>query len=319
MPCNIVLTTAEDIISVVDAVLAKERECTKEFISEFADISLVQAENALKMAIELDFIRESPTDCYCSQSYLARLLVSSRNCEHKAAILRLALEQYNPYIMFKLRYAQNGSLDTTAKQIRLLFSITSTYKDIKSTLVSIATYAKSMLNDGAGSYNFNDDNVTYIEILDLILRYKSNDDRALQLQLGQELFTYLDYVNVITPLSEAYSKIQTDDLDFRTIILYSGNAFESFLQQIATENGIALSGRNGISQKADALLNVISKKHRGMVGYVAQIRNAADHGADPDENDLTWQISEETALMYPLIIVSLIKGIYSYQHGVIKV
>lgn len=74
---------------------------------------------------------------------------------------------------------------------------------------------------------------------------------------------------------------------------------------------VSLSGRNGILQKRDALSAHISKKHRGMIEFVGQVRNAADHGADPDENNQVWTISNETARIYPCIIAALIKAIFS--------
>ena len=62
---------------------------------------------------------------------------------------------------------------------------------------------------------------------------------------------------------------------------------------------------------ANALSAHISKKHRGMIEFVGQVRNAADHGADPDENNQVWTISNETARIYPCIIAALIKAIFS--------
>ena len=79
----------------------------------------------------------------------------------------------------------------------------------------------------------------------------------------------------------------------------------------AVRKGVSLSGRNGILQKRDALSAHISKKHRGMIEFVGQVRNAADHGADPDENNQVWTISNETARIYPCIIAALIKAIFS--------
>lgn len=48
MQYEIVLTTAEDIVSVVDAALAGKDICDIQYISEFADISEQQAQNAIK-------------------------------------------------------------------------------------------------------------------------------------------------------------------------------------------------------------------------------------------------------------------------------
>lgn len=315
MPYNIVFSPAEDIVGVVDAILAKPENCTKDYISEFADISLSQAENALIMAQQLNLITIYPDGTYESDSFLARLIVSSRNDNHKAAIMRLVLEQYEPYIKFKARCLFTDSMDLASKQIKAMFSMTSTYKDIRNTFINIGTYSRALINDGANSYVFNQDDVSYIEILELALKFKANDDHALSNQLGEVLCDYLDTDKVFKPLSDAYSKIQNYTNDKKSIILYAGNAFESFLQQIADENNISLAGKAGISSKADALSRILSKKHRGMIHYIIQIRNAADHGADSDENGRVWNISDETAQFYPLIISGIIKDIFEYKNG----
>lgn len=315
MPYNIVFTTAEDIVGVVDAILARPNNCTKEYISDFADISSIQTDNALLMAKEFNLVKNMQDGTYYSDSFLARLIVSSRNDTHKAAIMRLILEQYEPFVMFKVRHGFTGSMDAAAKQIRSMYSMTSSYKDIRNTIINIGTYSRSLINDGASSYKFNQDDVNYIEILELALKFKSNDDNALVNQLGEDAFSYVDRDRVFSPLSEAYSKIQNISSDKNSIILYAGNAFESFLQQIADDNQVSLQGKNGISAKTDALSNVLSKKHRGMIQYVIQIRNAADHGADPDENGKVWSIADDTAQFVPLIVANLIKDIVSYKNG----
>lgn len=54
---------------------------------------------------------------------------------------------------------------------------------------------------------------------------------------------------------------------------------------------------------------VISKKHRGMIEYIGQIRNAANHGADIDERGRIWDKSDQTARIYPIVVAGLIKNI----------
>ena len=105
----------------------------------------------------------------------------------------------------------------------------STYKDIRNAITSMATYSKAMINDGASSYKLNQDDVSYIEILELALKFKANDDNALRQQLGEEVYDFLNRDRVFNPLSDAYSKIQNVTTDSKAPILYAGNAFESFL------------------------------------------------------------------------------------------
>lgn len=315
MNYNIVLTTAEDVVGVVDAVLAKKEVSDLSFISEFADISTNQAQNALNMALEMNLIQSDDGVEYYSKSLLARLLVSARSDHHKATIMRFVLEQYEPFITFKARYGFSQSIDLACKQVKSLYGTQSSYKDIKNTLTNIATYAKAMISDGANQYIFNDDSVAYLEILDVILKSKANDDYALRTLLGEKTYDFIDNEKVYEPLSDAFSKVQNELSDGKTIILYAGNAFESFLKQIADKYSISLVGKNGIVQKANVLSTVISKKHRGMIEYIGQIRNASDHGADVDENGKIWQVSEETARVYPTIVATIIKNIVLRDDG----
>ncbi|MFQ9443852.1 MAG: hypothetical protein ACLR01_03165 [Vescimonas sp.] len=66
MSYNIVLTTAEDIVAVVDAVIAKGSEAAKDFIAEFTGIATDdQVLKALQMACELQLIVfDSSRGCY---------------------------------------------------------------------------------------------------------------------------------------------------------------------------------------------------------------------------------------------------------------
>ncbi len=159
------------------------------------------------------------------------------------------------------------------------------------------------------------DEVTYIEILELALRFKFSDDNALRVQFGDIVCDFLNTEKVFNPLSDSYSRLQNFHTDPKAPIVYAGNAFESFLQQIADKHNISLSGKNGIAQKSDALSAIISKKHRGMIQYVSQVRNAADHGVDPDENGDVWEVSDATAQLYPVIVASIIKDIVNKEES----
>lgn len=316
MPYNIVFSPAEDIVGVVDAVLAKNSFCNRTFISEFADISEIQTENALIMAEQLGLVKyDSTTMYYSSASHLSKLMVSARDDNHKAAIMRLVLEQYEPYISFKARYTFTGSMDLASKQIKTLHSLAASYKDIRNEIINIGTYSKAIINDGAGIYKLNQDEVSYMEILELALKFKATDDNVLSQHLGQDVCSFIDRERVFSPLSDAYSKIQNISTDAKAPIIYASNAFESFLQQIADKYSISLVGKNGIGQKTNTLSNVLSKKHRGMIEYISQVRNAVDHGADASEGGKVWNVAEDTAQIYPLIVSSVIKGIIHREKG----
>jgi hypothetical protein len=320
MTYNIVLTTAEDIVAVVDAVLAKPQDCTESFIAEFTELTDDQVRNALHMGIELGLVsKNSSNDTYNSKSSLARLLICANNDSHKAAIMRIILEQYPPFIDFKSRFSFTDAVDLASRQIKVLYGMTTSQRDIKNTIISLSTYAKTFISEGANLYRSNESDTSYIDLLEETLGIKASNETLLLEHLGDETYQYIDRDNVFNPLSESYSKIQNIPNDIRATIIYAGNAFESFLQQIADDNSISLSGKSGIISKSEALSSILSKKHRGMINYIGQIRNAADHGADVDEDGKMWLISEETSYLYPLVVATIIKDIVLYNNGIIQV
>lgn len=310
MRYNILLTTAEDIIDVVDAVLAKPNNCNKQYISDFTELTQVQLENAINMSIELKLINfNSSNSIYNSNNSLARLLVSTSNDNQKAAIMRIILEQYPPYIDFKSRFIFTESVDKASSQIKALYNINSSSRNIKNTLVSLSTYAKALSSQGANLYILNEDCLTYIDLINQSILTKESNETSLISLLGEETYTYIDNENVLKPLLDSYSRISNINNDVRATIVYAGNAFESFLVQVANDNRISLQGKSGIISKAQALNQLLSKKHRGMINYIGQVRNATEHGVDADENGKSWEVSNETSLLFPIIVATTIKNI----------
>ena len=182
-------------------------------------------------------------------------------------------------------------------------------RDIKNTLISIATYAKALKSEGANLYSFAEESGA-IEIISEALHNTSITEESLRSFWGEGLYTFSDTSNVFQPLVEAFQKTKSNAIDTRAVVVCAANAFESFLSEFAIKNSVSLTGKNGILQKCSALSQYLSKKHRGMIDYIGQIRNAADHGADSDENNQMWTVTVETATLYPCIVAVVIKDIY---------
>ena len=311
MSYNIVHTTAEDIVAGVDAVIAKGSKATKDFIAEFTGIATAdQVLKALQMACELQLIIFDTTqNSYGSPSFLAKKLVSAATDEQKAVFMRLILEQYEPYNTFKTRYGFTKSIELACRQTKTLHTMSSNERDIKNTLISIATYAKALKSEGANLYSFVED-VDAVDLIDNALRSANITENSLRSYWGESLYTFVNTTNVFDSLVEALQKSHATTIDARSVVVCAANAFESFLSDYAARKSVSLSGKNGIIQKRDALSAHISKKHRGMIEFIGQIRNAADHGADSDEGNQVWTISNETASIYPCIIAALIKVIF---------
>lgn len=317
---NIVLTTAEDIVAVVDAVVAKGTNADKGFISEFTGIATEdQVDKALAMSKELSLISFDPnTDTYCADSYLAHKLVTAASDNQKAVIMRLILEQYPPYNTFKTRYSFTKSIELSCKQTKILLGISANERDIKNTLISIATYAKALKSEGANLYSFVEEN-NVISLIESTLSDSANIEKSLKEFWGENIYNRVSEVNVFRPLAESFMKSKAENIDSCAVVVYAANSFESFLTEIAARNNISLAGKSGILQKRDALVAVLSKKHRGIIDYIGQVRNAADHGADVDESNRMWTVSDETAVIYPCVVASVIKNILLREDGQINV
>lgn len=320
MSYNIVLTTAEDIVAVVDAIVAKGEGVTKNFVSKFTGIATdEQVDKAIKMSMELQLVEEDgKTSKYKIKSIIARKLVTASSDNQKAAIMRIILEQYEPYNVFKTRYEYTKSIELACSQTKILFEMDSNERDIKSTLISVATYAKALKSEGASLYSFieEDNNET---LINQVLSESAITETTLKQYWGESICSLLSQAIIFSPLSDALLKTKSNQIDTRAVIVYAANTFESFLDQYAQVKGVSLSGKNGIMQKRDALTAHLSKKHRGMIDYIGQIRNAADHGADVDENGQMWNITVETAIIYPRIVAITIRDILHRDNGIIEV
>lgn len=320
MPYSIVLTTAEDIVAVVDAVVARGKDAGIDYIADFTGIATEdQVSKALHMAVELGLlVHNDLTGLYSTNSYLAKRLVTAASDDQKAAIMRLILEQYEPYKAFKTRYGFTRLIDLACKQAKSVCSINGNERDIKNTLISIATYAKALKSEGANLYSFVEGESSF-SLVEKALSEITVSERLLRDFLGDTVYNKISATTVVEPLVEAFQKSRATSPDTRAVIVYSANAFESFLDNYATEKGVSLTGMNGIIQKRNALATFISKKHKGMIEYIGQVRNAADHGADNEENGQIWTVTRDTALLYPCVVASVIRDIIKRDYGSIEV
>jgi hypothetical protein len=323
MGYNIVLTTADDIVSVVDSVNAMGGAASLDFVLKFTGIATQsQAINALDMAKDMSLLHfDSAHGTYSTSSPLARLLATATEDNQKAALMRIALEQYLPFETFKARCAITQNIDAACSQIKAIHALSSNERDIKNTIVSMATYAKILKREGASTYSFfPEESNDYLLHIDELLEEKMVSDLLLRQHLGESVYLFADYENVIRPLLDAASKSKSMPIDTKAVILYAGNAFESFLNQFAQSKGVSLVGKSGIISKLTAFpANDISKKHRGIIEFIGQIRNAADHGGDVNEGNMTWAVTRETALVYPVVVASAIKNVLQRENGVIEV
>lgn len=319
MDYEIYPTTAEHIVGATDVVLLKNKGCNIDFVASFLDIPPESAKNACKMAEQLGLVKTNGHgDIFYPDFPFASYLVTS-NEQQKSAIMRLVLEQYEPFKTFKNRLIVVGLMQTAAEQTKIFHNLSAHRDVIKDTITSLGTFSQSLVSKGAGLYTIaelpSERNEFLLRIKDVVANRERAEIVVRQL-LGEKAQSFIDTLDVLEPLITSYQKLSDSKIDPRSPILYAGNSFESFLVQVAKEKGVKLERAHGINAKIDRLGNEghILKKHKFMSKYLGHIRNACDHGVDEDIGE-SWTITEKTSHEYVHVTMSCIANIVESMDG----
>jgi len=311
-------TTAENIIGATEAALLASGPVTEDSVAQFLDVPSQSARNALRMALQLGLLSEPKASTYSPSHPLSSYLITASR-PAKAAILRLALEQFPPYRTFKERLEVSVSAPEAANQARAIHAITAHREEVLNTLVGLGTYTNSLSSQGAGGYVVAEP-LTADHLAPLASAIASREAAHLHVRkrLGATAADRIDAKQVLEPLVTAFLLTARVEEDARAPILHAGNAIESFLVQLAAQVGANLKGASGINSKADVLLKGghITKKHASMLFYLGNVRNAAEHGTDVDPDvNRTWDISLSTSLEHVNVALSTIAAMVAHQAG----
>lgn len=316
MPYEIYQTTAENLIAATDAALQKPDGVGQSLVSEFMDTTPAYALNALKMATELSFLKEDSNSVFSPKAKSGIYLCTAIR-ENKAAVLRYMLELYEPYRTFKARLALTGIVGEAATQTKALHNINAHREIISGTFTNLGTYAQSLISEGGGLYTPRQDEPTrYLSILDQVIQSRESADLQIRKLLGEETVNWIDDESVLENLITAYQRAGSADQDSRAPIVHAGNAVESFLTQVAAFRNVNLQNAHGINAKADVLAraNHLLPKHKFIIKYLGHIRNASDHGIDP-EIGVQWEIASKTAIEYVHVAQSVITAIVAHVNN----
>jgi hypothetical protein len=310
-------TIAENVIGATEAALEKLTGVDVALVADFLDVPSSNASNALLMSCQLGLIVEKTTGIYSAvHPYASYLAVSE--AEGRAAMLRLVLEQYPPYKTFKHRLAETGVAIAAATQTKALHGMQVHKQDLLSTFVSLGTYTHSLVTEGAGLYRVaHDEGPEYLSIVSDIVEKRESAELAVIARLGHETAREVHPVEVLAHLVTAYQSAANAATDPRAPVVHAGNAVESFLVQWGGMKGVNLQNATGLNAKADTLgrQGALTDKHKNMLKYLGHVRNAADHGTDPDPAvGHTWDISRTTAVEYVHVAMSAIAAIIAYGH-----
>jgi hypothetical protein len=304
MPRPFSQSTAELVMQVTEAVHANGK-ADSIFVQSFCDLSDAMATNALQSAADLGLLKLNGGQ-YSSANPIVSF-VATPDEDRKAALLRVVLESYEPFVLFRNRLAATDSADTAAQQTKTILDIGAHKEEIKDTLISFGTYTRALTSQGGGRYAAPEhtlDNQLHS------LAKAANDQAAAEGIIREHIGSradQLDRTEVIVPLSNALLNAASSKPS--ESVAEGARAVESFLARLATRLTVDLSGANGILQKLDKFRadNKLPKKIIEAAKYLGQVRNAADHGVDVDADvNNVWIIQKATGLQYVFVACSFI-------------
>jgi hypothetical protein len=313
MPRPFAQSTAELVMQVTEAIQANGT-ADSAFVQNFCDLSATQADNALKLATDLGLLLQNAGKYKLSNPIVS--FVATPDESRKAALLRVVLESYDPFIVFRNRLTATSSADTAAQQTKAKLDIDAHREEIKDTLISLGTYTSALASQGGGRYKASEHE------LDNQLRAlaaAANDQAAAEAVIRQQLGTrvdQLDRVEVVVPLANAL--LNAAALRSNDAVADAARAVESFLARLADRLTVNLAGANGINQKLDKFRagSHLPKKVVEAAKYLGQVRNAADHGVDvdPEVGDI-WEVQQSTGLQYVFVACSFIAAALEREAG----
>jgi hypothetical protein len=317
MPRSFSPATAEQVLSVVGAVVAKGAAADVQFIAEFCDFAEDRAEKALELSVDLGFLQKKANG-YIAASPLCMFL-RSPDPKQKTAILRVMLGSYEPFLVFRTAIVATGSADRAAQQTRTLLGITAHREDVKDTLVNLATYSGALTSAGGGAYQ--PDSSPIVDVFTKLAAgcaQQAGAESKVRDLLGGGVANTVSHPDVVVPLATGLRHAAGGDA--REAVLQAGIAVENFLVSFAGKYGVPLAGAHGINSKLERLqgANRLPPKLVFKGKYLGHIRNAADHGVDADVG-AAWQIRESTGHEYVWVACSLIATITLCDSGTFEI
>jgi hypothetical protein len=314
-------TTAENLIGATDAALQRSTGVDASLVSDFLDTTSQYASDALMMAEQLGLLTQKANGKFHACAPYAIYLVTA-NRAAKAAILRLILDQYQPYKTFRWRLTlTSGVPSEAATQTRAIHSLAAHRDVILETFTDLGTYANSLLSQGAGLFTPSpDDAPQYLKVVSEVVRDREAAELAVRTKLGDEVVKVIDPDEVLANIVTAYQKLEGDVVDSRSPVVYAANAIESFLVAYGQRQAVNVSAETGINAKADKLgaAKKIVTKHKNMLKYLGHVRNAADHGIDSEINR-EWTVSQETAIQYVHVAATTMADLVAFEANVFRV
>jgi hypothetical protein len=232
MPRPFSPATAEQVVAAVEAVAVHLASVDAATVAAFLDLPADRAKAALELAVDLGFITETSSK-FLASNPLARFVITANQMQ-KAAVMRVLLESFEPFVRFRERLIATAQIDTAARQTKALLSLNAHPEEIKDTLISLGTYSKALNSQGGGRYLTADVALENdLEVLAKACEDQAAAEARVRAQLGEDAAAAVDRNDVALPLAD--SLLRAASGDGRAAVVYAGNAVESFLVATAAE------------------------------------------------------------------------------------
>ncbi|MBO6756491.1 MAG: hypothetical protein JJ902_09210 [Roseibium sp.] len=314
MPRHFSQATAEQVIRVSEAAVALKTAADSPTISRYTDLPSGLTDKALALSVDLGLLSEN-NGVYSPASSLCKLLRTPQERE-RAAVLRVTIESYEPFQVFREELEATADASTAATRTKAILDLACHREEIKDTLVSLATFSGALTVSHGNTYER--DNKSMSNLLAELATGSGEEAAAIHRvreEIGPSAAAHCDHDEVIAPLAAAARHASGGGAG-REAVVNAGNAIESFLNWYGNERGHPVHGSHGLNAKVEVLRQAaqIPPKLVNASKYLGHIRNAADHGVDADIG-APWNISEATGRNYVFVAAQFIRSVVDYHEG----
>lgn len=314
MPRPFSQATAEQVIRVSEAAVALQNAADAEAIGRYTDLPTGLTHGALALAVDLGLLEEIG-EVFSPLSPLCKLLRTPQDKE-RAAVLRIVIESFEPFQVFREELEATGDASTAANRTKVRLDLDCHREEIKDTLVSLATFSGALTVVQGNTYER--DNKSMGNLLAELAAGSGEEAAAIyriRKEIGPQASAVCDHNEVIAPLA-AGARHASGGGAGREAVVNAGNAVESFLNWYGNSVDHPVGGSHGLNAKIESLRQAghLPLKLTNASKYLGHIRNAADHGVD-DQIGAPWDISEATGRNYIFVAAQFIRSVVDYKDG----
>src|SRR5215510_4731873 len=125
-------TTGDYVMGAVEAVVVNGKPTSLVMITEFLGTTSANATAALEMTVELGLVSQDANNDYVANSPLCRFTAIP---EQKTAVLRILIETYRPFTVFRERLLATADLNAAAHATRTICALPAHRDVVKETLI----------------------------------------------------------------------------------------------------------------------------------------------------------------------------------------